>query len=266
MHNHAPRRGKQRGKAYGRFKQAPAISGSYTPFTTHRYRKRDEATKRTECTVRPVRGCATPGCTLLDFHDSPHSFEVLGDKKRVAMRFCPLVGFANNEAKRQKKTPLPAVRDGAALQQKESSTDKAEDVEMTVAAEDVSSEMSGLLLQKDAYDSTVKNTTRSSFAAYCLEASKSTDRKDILYLESPHGGATKELLKHFDAKNLHPCNKSADAVESLKTLFPEVCVVKGDIYKIHNTREWLGVWFDTVSSGFQTHGLATTDFTFRTHR
>jgi hypothetical protein len=105
----------------------------------------------------------------------------------------------------------------------------------------------------DVYDTCAKNITRFSFARYCVDASKSAKENGILYLESPHGGATKELLKYFDASQLFPCNKSDEAVAALKKRFPGVNVLKGNIYKLYKTRTWLGVWFDTEETWQHIH-------------
>lgn len=105
----------------------------------------------------------------------------------------------------------------------------------------------------DVYDSGAKATTRSSFAHHCIEAAKYTNASGLLYLESAHGGATKELLKHFEPNQLYPCNKNVESAAKLQSDFPEVNVVKGNIYTVYDTRTWLGVWFDTEETWMHTH-------------
>lgn len=183
-----------------------------------------------------MKTCATPGCTFVDFHVGLHSCDGSYAKRR-----CERIQYFVDNSK-------------PAKQQRPASPESVASV-ASVASDTttISSPVEQEAPDADVYDSCVKKITRMAFATCCVDAAKTTQRKEILYLESPHGGATKELLKHFPPCQLFPCNKSASATDVLKQMFPEVNVVKGDVYKVYKSRKWLGVWFDTEETWQHNH-------------
>lgn len=219
---------------------------------------------------KAIRTCGTPGCTFVDFHDGLHSFDTYSGKRR-----CKRINTCGNNSKRakQRSTSPDSVASVASVVSAEALSDtstipspveqEAPDAVASVASavsaeapsntSTISSPFEQEASDADVYDSCAKNITRMAFATYCVTAAQTAERKDILYLESPHGGATKELLKHFPPCQLFPCNKSASATDALKQMFPEVNVVKGNVYKVYKSRKWLGVWFDTEETWQHNH-------------
>ena len=201
--------------------------------------------------------CCTPGCVLRDFHDGPHSFEC-NLTKRSAAQFDKFVDAKICKAK--KETDVLAAADAFVTSRSLNSLDftplssvseLTEPVQLIKPAQSTSPILS--VLNDDAYDSLAKKVTRYHFAQLCVEAARNTQKRDILYLESEAGGATKELLKYFEPSQLFPCNKSAEAVSALAAKFPGVIAIQGNIYKVYKRQKWLGVWFDTEETWQHNH-------------
>lgn len=197
------------------------------------------------------RTCGAVGCTFTDKHNSPHSFE-LDPPMRNAKRVCEFVRKDNGKLQKtiayldETDNPVHGVHgDESSEQLGRPTTEPCEAADQPCEAADET---------RDTYDSCAKRVTRVAFATYCIDAARSTNNKAILYLESPYGGATNELLKHFTAEQLYPCNKSADVVAVIKNKFPGVNAVKANIYNLYKTRnDWLGVWMDTEETWQHNH-------------
>lgn len=103
----------------------------------------------------------------------------------------------------------------------------------------------------DPYGTVEKMTHRFYFVQSCVRARAmhaSHGDKGILYLETHHGSLTEELLRHFPASQLHPCNLDASELTPLKNLHPELRCEHEDIVRVSQQDAWLGVWYDMEES------------------
>ena len=99
----------------------------------------------------------------------------------------------------------------------------------------------------DEFYSEAKATHRFRFAMNCrTEKSRGSG---ILILGTRHGGDVSSLLSvGFSQEEIYVCNKDKTELELLKSKFTNVNTICGDFVQISQTRQWLGVWYDMMST------------------